>query len=234
MSRDEEVKKAVGKADAYELLSYAFAYPDERMVQGLMDGSLADDAQACLADVGMHESAALSAAEKLRMSAAVSAETLLEELRVTYSRLYLVPGGHTPIFPYESAFLHVAKGASGTPALFRTPVTLDVEAQMRAAGVVARDGRKEPCDSVSRECEFLSFLYAKLADALVRDAEDDEARWIERIATFEDSHVNAWMPSFMECTRELASGSPYAAFATFGLAVLDRADGCSRRTEVRA
>ena len=31
MGREEAVKRAVGKADAFELLSCAFAYPDERM-----------------------------------------------------------------------------------------------------------------------------------------------------------------------------------------------------------
>ena len=39
----------------------------------------------------------------------------------------------------------------GVPALFRTPVTLDVERLMREAGVVAKNARKEPCDSVFEE-----------------------------------------------------------------------------------
>ena len=45
MGREEAVKRAVGKADAFELLSCAFAYPDERLAQGLVDGSFADDAR---------------------------------------------------------------------------------------------------------------------------------------------------------------------------------------------
>ena len=36
MGREEAVKRAVGKADAFELLSCAFAYPDERLAQGLV------------------------------------------------------------------------------------------------------------------------------------------------------------------------------------------------------
>ena len=49
MGREEVVKRAVGKADAFELLSCAFAYPDERLAQGLVDGSFADD-EMCIRD----------------------------------------------------------------------------------------------------------------------------------------------------------------------------------------
>ena len=233
MRRDEDIKRAVGKADAYELLSCVFAYPDERIAQGLVDGSLVADAYACLADAGACEDEASRTAEALSLDAPASAETLLGDLRSTYSRLFLAPGGRTPIFPYESAFLHVESGASGAPALFRTPVTLDVEAHMREAGVVAKNARKEPCDSVSEECEFLSYLYAKLADAVVREAADDEAAWADRIDAFERAHAHAWLPLFMERTQELAGESPYAGFAAFGLAVLDRSPDAQKRKEVR-
>ena len=65
MGREEAVKRAVGKADAFELLSCAFAYPDERLAQGLVDGSFADDARACLLDAGADPAAADSTAEAL-------------------------------------------------------------------------------------------------------------------------------------------------------------------------
>ena len=127
MGREEAVKRAVGKADAFELVSCAFAYPDERLAQGLVDGSFADDARACLLDAGADPAAADSTAEALAAWRDASAADLLADMRIVYSRLYLAPGGHTPIFPYESAFLHVERGMKGVPALFRTPVTLDVE-----------------------------------------------------------------------------------------------------------
>ena len=59
MGREEVVRRAVGKADAFELLSCAFAYPDERLAQGLVDGSFADDARACLLDAGADPAAIL-------------------------------------------------------------------------------------------------------------------------------------------------------------------------------
>ena len=142
-----------------------------------------------------------------------SAADLLADMRIVYSRLYLAPGGHTPIFPYESAFLHVERGMKGVPALFRTSVTLDVERLMREAGVVAKNARKEPCDSVFEEFEFLSYLNCDDAEAV--------AAWTERIQTFEREHAQAWLPAFMRRTQELAAEKPYCAFAALALTVME-------------
>ena len=79
MGREEVVKRAVGKADAFELLSCAFAYPDERLAQGLVDGSFADDARACLLDAGADPAAADSTAEALAAWRDASAADLLAE-----------------------------------------------------------------------------------------------------------------------------------------------------------
>ena len=116
---------------------------------------------------------------------------------------------------------HVERELPGIPTLFRSPVTLDVERQMREAGVVAKNGRKEPCDSVFEEFEFLSYLFAKQADALSRMADDEAVAWGERARTFARDHVLAWLPQFMRRTQELADGEPYAALAVLGAAALE-------------
>lgn len=224
MGREEAVRQAVGKADAYELLSCLFAYPDERVANGLVDGLIAEDARACLVDAGVAEDEAQTVADALGAWRDTSAADVLSSMRVAYSRMYLAPGGHTPVQPYESAFLHVERGLSGIPSLFRTPVTMDVERCMREAGVMAKNARKEPCDSVFEEFEFLSYLYAKLADALSDDeveaATTVPAEWTARIRAFEDEHALAWLPTFMRRMQELAGDGPYAAFAALGLTTM--------------
>lgn len=220
MEREESVRREVGCADGYELLSCAFAYPDERLAKGLVDGSVASDALACLLDAGAGEVAAREAAERLGAWRSASASELLSSMRVLYSRLYLKPGGHTPVQPYESAFLHAERGLPGVPALFRTSVTMDVERQMREAGVVAKDARKEPCDSVFQEFEFLSYVHAKLAEALGGEDEAGVALWSERLRVFEEEHTRVWLPLFLRRTQELAADEPYAAFAAFGLCLM--------------
>lgn len=220
MERIGDIKRIVGKADACELLSCLFAFPDENLAQGLVEGVLADDAEACLHDAGADPSEAEKAASGLRAFADAPVHDVLSDLRRIYSRLYLAPGKSTPIFPYESAFLHVQRGLPGAPALFRTPITLDVERQMHEAGVAAKDERKEPCDSVFEEFEFLSYLYAKRAQSLAENDAEAEAKWGARIAAFECEHVLAWLPAFMERTRQLAAGTPYEAFAAVALCLL--------------
>lgn len=221
MGMEEAVRRAVGKADGYELLSCVFAYPDELVANGLVDGAIAEDARACLLDAGVAAEAAQVAVEGLDAWRDGSSESALSTLRKAYSRLYLVPGGHTPVQPYESAFLHVERELPGVPSLFRTPVTMDVERQMREAGVAAKNARKEPCDSVFEEFEFLSYAYAKLAEALHAEEGENAALWEGRIRTFEEDHVLAWLPSFMRRTQELATDEPYAAFAALALAMME-------------
>lgn len=220
MEQRDEVTKAVGRADVCELLTCAFAFPDERLAAGLRDGALAADAEACLRDAGADQAVTQEVAEDLRAWEGGDAAELHDRMRKTYSRLYLAPGGHTPIFLYESAFLHVERQLPGVPVLFRSPTTLDVERQMHEAGVAARNERKEPCDSVFEEFEFLSYLFAKQADALSRAASDEAATWDERARTFARDHALAWMPQFMRRTKELAEGEPYAALASLGAAAL--------------
>lgn len=217
----EALKRAVGKADACELLACAFAFPSDRLAEGLASGALADDAGTCLRDAGADGDVVHEVADRLRVWQGADVVELHSRMRVTYSRLYLAPGGHTPIFPYESAFLHVEKGVPGVPVLFRTPVTLDVERQMHEAGVAAKNERTEPCDSVFEEFEFMSYLYAKLADALNRGSDEEVANWEDRSRRFVTEHAQSWLPTFMKRTQELVPEEPYAAFASLGAATLE-------------
>lgn len=219
MEQYDALKRAVGRADACELLSRAFSYPDDVFATALVEGALADDARSCLLDMGMSASVADDLATGLRAWAESSVADVLSEMRKTYSRLYLAPGGRTPIFPYESAFLHVSMGAPGAPSLFRTPVTLDVEQCMREAGVVAKNGRKEPCDSVQEEFEFLSYLFAQQAEAIRTENEEALTSRNEQAQSFLRSHALAWLPRFMEQTCDLTDG-PYAALALYASAIL--------------
>ena len=213
--------RAVGVADACELLSCLFAFPTEALVEGLVSGTAADDAAACLADAGVAEEKAERIGQGLRQWAGDDEKALFTTMRRTYTQLYLAPGGNAEIFPYESAFQHVQRGLPGKPALFRTPITLDVERQMREAGVRAKNDRREPCDSASEEFEFLSYLVARQADALSRGDAAEAAVWEERAARFNAGHGASWLSSFMERTVEADEKGLYAAFAEVGLALLE-------------
>ena len=199
-----------------ELLSRAFAFPDEELALALFDGSFIDDGVACLEDAGCKE--AIEVIADLRLSVD-GGPALYGSMRREYSLLYLNPARGL-VYPYEGAFLHVEHGREGVPALFRSAVTLDVEAQMREAGVIPKNARKEPCDSVFQEFEFMSFMYGSLAAAI---QEGDEAAcdlWQGRVERFLDEHALRWMPAFMGRTIEHSGEGLYASFARIALVFL--------------
>lgn len=223
MSQNNALVHSVGKADVYELLSYLFAYPDTHVAQGLSEGSIADDVRSCLLDAGVSETETAAIVASFDQWRDADVASLLSDMRITYSELYLKPGGDTPIQPYESAFVHVERKLPGAPTLFRTRITMDVEKCMREAGVLPKNARKEPSDSVSDECAYLSYLYGNLATALHDEDEEAQASWMKHIETFEEAHAHAWLPSFMTKTSELAVDTPYASFAQLAKAALSAA-----------
>ncbi|MEG0303870.1 TorD/DmsD family molecular chaperone [Gordonibacter sp.] len=217
---EARLRKAIGCADMCELLSAAFSFPDEPLAAALADGSFTSDVTLCMEDIGADPLAASAASEALASLVGCEPAELLTVLRKAYSQLYLAPGVDVPVFPYESAFRFVAEDRAGAPVLFRSPVTLDVEACFDRAGVAAANARKEPCDSVFSEFAFLSYLYACLAEAIrVGDGQLEE-QWSSQLDAFVDQHVAQWLPAFMEQTIEaagaVAGGEAYAALARFG------------------
>lgn len=234
---DEKLRRAIGLADMYELMAVAWAFPTVELAVSLADGTFANDASAVLGDVGAVGAEIDDIVSVLRELGGRGGDIegigeRYSAMRKEYSLLFLAPGACVSVFPYESAFRHRAMGASGAPALFRSPVTLDVENQMREAGVTPVDARTEPVDSVWNECTFLSYLLGKRAEAIeARDA-DAEARWCDAAMRFWGDHGALWLPAFMEQVRreaaklaEEAQARPYIALAAFGSAVCTLMEG---------
>ena len=221
---EQDVRRVVGAADLCELLAAAFAFPSAELAGALADGDFRADARACLSDAGVGEDEVERVAARLDgMGKAGSADELLALMRKGYSLLYLAPGAKVPVFPYESAFRHQAEGADGSPALFRSPVTQDVERQMRAVGVMPPHARTEPADSVWNEFSFLSFGFGSLAEALYGGDGAREAECRNMVAYFWDEHGSRWLPAFMDATIEQSDcldeptwTDPYQCLAVFG------------------
>ena len=205
---EEKLTRIIGHADMCELLARLFAFPDAELASALRDGSVFSDLRNCLLDAGYE-----SEVEKLSVANQVSVD--LPILRREYTRLYMKPG-RPEIFPYESAFLHCQMGREGAPALFKTSVTLDVESQMKASGVVPDNVRREPCDSIWEEFTFLSYLYGKMAASLYEGCSKGFDVWQERLQRFATEHACCWIPSFLESTA-LKSQSFYAEIANIAL-----------------
>ncbi|MEI3231646.1 MAG: molecular chaperone TorD family protein [Gordonibacter pamelaeae] len=155
---EDDVRRAIGLADSCELMAAAFAFPDAELAAALADGSFQSDALACLADAGAATATVDKAAAALSAFDGADVVGLADRMRKGHTILYLTPGVDVPIWPYEASFRYTAEGHEGSPALFRSARTLDVERHMREAGVLPKTARKEPSDSVWNEFSFLSFL----------------------------------------------------------------------------
>jgi len=218
---EEKLRVAVGLADLCELMSAAFAFPTPELAAALSDGSFEGDLLSCLEDAGCPG----DAAPDFGPLSGRDAGELFDALRKGHSLLYLAPGGETPVWPYEAAFLFAAAGREGAPSLFRSACQIDVERHMREAGVLPKDARTEPADSVWNELSFMSYLYGNVAKALHEGRETDAAEWSGRIVRFWDEHASKWLPAFMEKTIEEAPkhsfGAECAVLAEAGAVILE-------------
>lgn len=231
------MRNAIGLADLCEVMTRTFSFPEEGLAAAVAGGSFCQDFVSCLADAGRSLDVCASAAETLSFGE-LDPACLADRLRKGYSILFLAPGGEVPVWPYESAFRFVAAGCEGVPSLFRSATTVDVERHMRDAGVLPKDARIEPADSVWSEFSFMSYLYGNVAKALYEGRKADAAEWSGRIVRFWDEHASKWIPDFMAKAIEEAPGRSYgveyAPLAKAGLLALDaiRDDVEPRRAEV--
>ena len=229
MVDENELRTVIGLADACELLAAATPFPGEELARGLAEGTLAADARSCLEDCGVEPCEAADACAAWSGLAGQDADALLAQLRRVHSLLFMRQGNGVAVWPYESAFRHVAEGKGGEPALFRSPVALAVEGAMREAGVLPEDSRVEPCDSAWNELAFLSYTIGSEAEALAADDGQAAALWRQRSERFVEEHALRWLPAFFEAvSRALATVGPddesrtfYEGLSAYGLRVME-------------
>ena len=211
--------EAESAADLLEITGMLFKFlgPDEADV--IASGTLCKRLRqiaACLKDDEQQKLAlSLSVLDSL---ADEDCDFVHERLRKGYSSLFLHSGEGVRVWPYEAPFRFVADGRSGMPSLFRSPTTLDVEAQFAAAGISPDGKRREPVDSLSNECFFVSLLLRSAAGLDGSEA-GVRQRSLEQLQEFNGSHPAKWFESFFDRVRKAARSvraDEYAAFADVG------------------
>lgn len=223
---ESELKRAVGAADMLELLARAFSYPDTALARALCDGSFVSDARSCAEDMDIVETTA-EAIGKLSCVQGADAVELQETMRRGFSILYLAPGDHVPVYPYEGPFRFVADQRPGSPLLFRNRSAEDIMRLMKEEGLEPDPNRHEPADSIWFELAFFSHLYALLAQALDRDDESAIEERRDALGRYVEEHGRPWMEAFMNQTCEKAPKCSFAGvygdLASPGAAVLPAA-----------
>lgn len=216
----ENTQWVAGATDGVALLARAFSFPDEDLVRALCDGRFVEDAASCASDLGVF-AAVEGTLDKLRTLVDGDPEMLLSKMRQAFSRLYLVPGEHRTLYPYEGAFRFAADGRSGMPSVFANRAAVAVGKLMRAEGLEPDPERHEPADSIWFELAYLSFLYGQWWQALEVDAADDvRVEYVRgKIDSFQRDHGRPWMVSFME-QSQCQGDEVYGTLARLGAVVL--------------
>lgn len=208
-------------ADLFEIAGMLFLFPDEDTVNSIIEGTFADHL------TNIEQFIPYEGDEKLNDSIqclnrlkGLNQSDLFEELRKGYSALFLHSGSGVRIWPYEAPFRFVNDGRTGMPSLFRSPTTIDVEKQFASAGISPANKRKEPIDSFSNECFFISLLLREIA-SIDQDAFDIRKERVEQLLHFYKSHASKWFYAFLTKVQESAASTAtaeiYANFTEIGI-----------------
>lgn len=225
-ANENEIKKALGTADAFALLSTAFAYPSQALADALQNGAFATDAKSVLSDMGASEDAYGPLCDKITAAAQnANGDQLLQEMHADYTMMFFIPGDGRKIHPYESVFKKREKDPNQRAMFFLTKSTHDVERAMNKRGALPENARREPVDFFATELDFLRHLYTGYAATLM---EDDGDSWKEDIVYFMDNHAADWIPKLMQKTKETTELEIYRLLAEFGILVFNVAEDALR------
>jgi TorA maturation chaperone TorD len=221
MTDQKKDQLIAAKADVAELISAAFKFPTQDLACALSTGTFASDWFACAKELNVEPPQMAFTQEN------TTKELLLAAMKKEYSRLYLLPGHLTVIYPYESAFLFALGEAKGLPTLFANPITVDVEGFMVDSCALPNDYRTEPVDRIDKEFGFLQKLFTAELVALNEGRLEDARLWNETARLFQEKHIVTWVPAFMNKTIEESRLQVYRDLANVALiAVVAIQDTC--------
>ncbi len=180
------------RSGLYGFLAEVFrAEPSPDLLRKIQDERFAE----MLAAAGAHLGAELARRPE---------ETLLEDLAVEYTRLFLGPGRH--VRPYAATYL------DGAGASLCGPTTVWVRGFMERAGFALAPKHRDLPDHVSVELEFMARMAAREAEA-VEAGDAAAARQSRRIQSEFLTHLGRWLPRFCGHAAEHAELSFYRELA---------------------
>ncbi|BAE82685.1 uncharacterized component of anaerobic dehydrogenase [Desulfitobacterium hafniense Y51] len=189
----------------YHLLSRFLHLPTEDIMEGIVDGSLANDVREIFQELGIDDSKSEEIHSRLQTLQGQTTEKneYLSALRKEYTRLFTHP--RSPVIDiYETFFLFQPEdGSQDKPALFISPAALDAEHRYKQAGLVRSKDFNEPGDHMATELEFMAYLYLHLAKALQEDKRQEITQKKEQIKEFREIHLQKWGKDFFNrCTSD--------------------------------
>lgn len=212
-----DFKRWQTQATAYELLAFAYRYPDASLATVVASGEWAEAAHEVVEVLGLNLPDSWET--DLATYQDADPEELLHTLRAEATRLF-VGAPHPAVSPFEGARRAADEGVQAL--LFVNPHSMDVERFMKSCGAGRPEGTNEPLDHIATELEFLQWLCMLEADMVEApegiDAPEDG--WTSAHARFLEEHVRVWMPQFADAVVEQSREGFYRVAAKLLKAVI--------------
>lgn len=219
-----EIQRSIAASDMYRLLAIFLNLPTQEIVNGILDGSLAEDVVAIFEELGLIDSRTEAIKSQLdTLQEGISdKEEFFTAMRREYTRLFTHPK-QPAIRIYETLFTFKhGTNNQEIPALFISPAAMDAERCYRQAGLVRSKKVNEPEDHMATEMEFMAYLYLQKAKGLNEANQEEVTKRDEQIKEFIELHLQKWGVDFFDSCISSSESGIYQTLGQIGSAFLRR------------
>ena len=223
MIDEKNLQIHLSKSDLYQFLSFSLHQPSLDVIEGYLDGSIAEDILNILEELAFSQQQ-ISRVEKILNQIQSSCETpedLLHQARREYSRLFIHPD--KPIIGiYETMILFVEKEGVKKPPLFISPAALSAERYYKNAGLHTTGYSQEPPDFIPTELEFMMFVHQQLAKAIDEENLGAQTKWQELLDGFSQEHLKKWAVGFFSACQINSENPIFGVVGAVGKMFMDQ------------
>lgn len=209
-----------GLADAYRFVGVFLDVPGAEVVEGVVNGSAADDLAAILSDAGASDTEAAEVLEAFNGGVPLAAEAATE-LRRDFTRLFTNP--EKPLVSVYEATFKGADDFDTSKLAFVSPTALDAERRYRRWGIEVGGARRESPDHMGAEVDFISYLLETWAQALGEGDEERAERARCDVCEFMDAHFLKWGEPFFAVVADRARTGTYRGVGRLGVLLARKA-----------
>jgi len=193
----------------YRFLANSFAYPDLEFARSLFADLAWDKLAANGQALGLETAPIIAQMQEFIQSYGGDVKSLLTDLQIEYTYLFISAVPHVPAPPYESAY-------TGRGLLMGEPVSQVLQAY-REAGLLMNEDFDALPDHIAAEFEFVFYLVQQEAAA----SEEEIGAWRERQRRFLAQHLVRWGPEFLPKVQSSARKPFYRLLAALAQRWLD-------------
>ncbi len=214
---ERDLQKSIAISDMFQLLSLLSHYPTPGVVEGLLNGSFAEDVIAILEELEFSEEIIRKFKTNfLRIQDLnKTKEELFSKMSKEYTRLFSHPK-EPKIAIYETLFRHKPENGESKPTLFISPAAMDAERCYKKAGLKMSEELNEPSDHMAIELEFMMYLYLQQTKAIQEEDEEELKKREGEIKEFSDLHLQRWAKEFFGSCVGLSTNEVYQVFGELG------------------